>query len=238
MKYTVLLCCLLAIAAGCSDKPQQAPAPQPGQDSQSLLSEAFKKWFQGLSTTSEAGKVSLAAVKVTSDKSWLAPLGLEGQANSVMVNTSNESFSFGGGGLNGALCVYVRSQESQKAWKNLVKPDQPAGAGQYAISDARFGKIYHAIGPRARTTNSLQEAQDTVKTLYDNMLCRAHQDMVERIVLPAIATDIFAGQGTGFTKAQFIAAMYEGMYLGIQQFLGQYPNHAMRILLNNWQPAL
>lgn len=200
----------------------------------------LKEWFKNLSKTPQPGKVSKQLVLVQSDRAWLKQLGLTGNEN-VLVNASNESISFGGGGLNGALTNYASKVEGQKAWENLVLPDgssvtpgKQIAAGEYALSDISFGRIFHAVGPVASATKTLQEAENKVTALYYNMLCRAHNDGVECIVLPAISTAIFAGAGPGFTKAEFIRAMYRAMKQGIDKFEKEHPGYRMSITLNNW----
>lgn len=245
MKYSSLLCGLFIALSSCSCKPTASP-PQ-GQDQPPVAavpSEAFKTWFRGLSTTPQQGVVSKTAVKIKAP-SWLGGLKLPGGKKSVVVNASNEGTTFGGGGLNGALHAYVTTVERQTAWKNLRLPDkttmtagQQVPAGAYAISDTNFGEIYHAVGPRARDTTDLKEAQGKVQTLYYTMLVKAQQDAMTHIVLPAISTAIFAGAGPGFTQAQFIAAMYEGMYQGIQEFVTKNSAPTLHIILNGWKPGV
>ena len=190
---------------------------------------------------SPAGPVYKAKVRIQQDKLWLTNLGIDLHVKqAVVVNASNESMSYGGGGINGALQGYVAASEEQTAaWRNLALPDGsiPKGikAGEYAISDVSFGKIFHACGPRASGVSSLEEAKNQVSTLYHNMLCKAHQDGMNHIVLPAISTEIFAGDGQGFTKKEFIHAVYEGMIESIDTFQRKYPGHSLTIIVNNWE---
>ena len=112
--------------------------------------------------------------------------------------------------------------------------DQAQG-GTYVISTIQFGKIYHAVGPRAANTTSLTISSNTVRDLYHNMLAQANQDKaIQAIVLPAIATGIFASAGKGFTEQEFIATIYQGMQAGICAFLKDCPDHSFTIILNSW----
>ena len=184
-------------------------------------------------------------VWIKRDLAWINELDLAGEKN-VMVNAANERIS-PGGGIDGALHDSVKAMNTTSPpadWQPVFLPTGGAAtvlqAGAYAISGADYEcknikfKIYHAVGPRASGTVDLAAAQGKVKTLYYDMLAKAHGDGVKRIVLPAISTVIFAGAGPGFTKAQFIVAMYEG----IQKFVTEQAAHDMVIVLNNWQPAL
>jgi O-acetyl-ADP-ribose deacetylase (regulator of RNase III) len=140
-----------------------------------------------------------------------------------------------------------------------IEPGWRAKVGEYVISDVgplldhnemtpmmvnpslKIGEIYHAIGPRASETIALSTAQDQVKTLYYNILKRATHH-VGYLVLPAISTEIFADTDyskRSFTKNEFIATMYEGMYQGIQEYQCDTPASLRRtchVILNNWEP--
>lgn len=183
-----------------------------------------------------------AKVWIKKDQLWVKDLGIDlNVKQAVVVNASNKTISYGGGGINGALQGYVAALEKQTAaWENLVLPDGKTPtpiqikAGEYAISDVSFGKIFHACGPIASEVGSLEEAKNQVSTLYYNMLYKAHQDGMHHIVLPAISTEIFAGGGQGFTKKEFIHTIYEGMIEGIDTWQRKYPRHSLSIILNNW----
>ncbi|MEM7055406.1 MAG: hypothetical protein AAF392_00755 [Bacteroidota bacterium] len=73
---------------------------------------------------SPQGNVYKSAVKIESDQPWLRDLGIDPyRQEAIIVNSSNATISFGGGGINGALQAYVASSERQKAWQDLVLPD-------------------------------------------------------------------------------------------------------------------
>jgi hypothetical protein len=107
----------------------------------------------------------------------------------------------------------------------------------------RSGEIYHAVLPKVSETTSLSDAQSKVKTLYYNILKRASQH-TGYLVLPAISTAVFSAADytkLSFTKNQFIAAMYEGMYQGIKQYIDEPPGSSLGtccIILNNWEPSI
>ncbi|HAN49748.1 MAG TPA: hypothetical protein DCQ08_01865 [Amoebophilaceae bacterium] len=231
------------------------------------LSPEFKQWFQNLGHAPVYNQVSKATVKIVPNMSWYAQLGIK--TLWIVVNASNEDISFGGGGLNGVFRDHVDIQYGHDKWWGLRLPDddyinstpvvpgQQVPAGGYAISDVgrlinengitivndatKRGEIYHAVGPRASETTSLSTAQDKVKTLYYH-ICKRAAHHTGHLVLPAISTDVFAAADytkLSFTKNQFMAAMYEGMYQGIQQYKTETPGPHQGtccIILNNWEP--
>ena len=217
----------------------------------SHLSAAFKAWFNQLGKLPQQGKVSTAKVWIKNDLQWLSQLCLQGE-NNVVVNAARESIS-PGGGIDGALHQSVSKMLSPTSITGWGKVSLPTGgdaktlqAGEYALSDDTykvtikgkgFGfKLYHAVGPRASKTTKLKDAQDKVRKLYYDLLCKAQASGVKRIILPAISTELFAGPGPGFTKKEFIWAVYEGMYLAIQLFLQNHTETQLSIVLNNWTP--
>ena len=193
-------------------------------------------------TGDEVKNTYQANVKVATSDKWLHLLGITD--NAVVVNASNEKISFSGTNLNGALIAYAKNK-GQTDWEELQLPGGSAfsvrgrdvKAGEFATSTIDFGKIYHAVGPRASQTSSLEEARITVQKLYGNMLEKANKENVAVIVLPAISTGIFATGGKGFTQEKFIEAIYQGMCEGIQAFKNAHPGHSLKIILNNWRIA-
>ena len=184
-----------------------------------------------------------AAIQVDAENGWLTALGIPiNNKKSVVVNAANGSLG-GGGGLDGALCNWAKKNVTgfdAQAWRKGAKsPNQatvpnPLPTGEFAIFDTSFGWIYLAVGPIASNMSSLEEARNKVRNLYANMLVHAHKQHVDRIVLPAISTSIFAGPGKGFSKDEFLQAVYQGMIEGIENFKAQQPGAPMKIILNNW----
>jgi O-acetyl-ADP-ribose deacetylase (regulator of RNase III) len=276
MRHVMLWYCLLITSVSCSggdDRPPKKPntvlhiPKQQEYTIEAYLSPEFKQWFRNLGYVPVHNHVSKATVEIVSNTSWYTRLGIK--ALWIVVNASNETISFGGGGLNGALSNHVKTQYGHDKWQGLrlphddyinscpVVPGQQVPAGGYAISDvgilcthsgvaivdaaSKVGEIYHAVGPRASEVTSLSDAQDQVKALYYNILKRASHHTAY-LVLPAISTAIFATADytkRSFTKNQFMAAMYEGMYQGIKQYQDALPSplqQACCIILNNWEP--
>lgn len=218
----------------------------------------FITWFNqeigdmkvsGSSYTPSEGGIYKAKVWIKKDLKWLKTLQLIEDV--VVVNAANESI-IPGGGIDGALFNSVKKIDpSINEWKPVKNPkgQEVTGlkAGEYAISVDGYSchatgspvrlYLYHAVGPRASETSNLQEAQSKVETLYYNMLLKAEgTTTMKSIVLPAISTAIFAGGGSGFTKKEFIKAMYLSMYRGIKRFREKNPKHRIRVVLNNFTP--
>ena len=142
-KYILFLGCFCAVMSNCSQSPvttstsseqrrktktipssikaseiiikshssKSTPSPSPAVASQS---EDFKAWFGSLGATAEPGKISKANIKIGAPN-WLDGFNFTDN-KSVVVNASNESISFGGGGLNGALHKYATQKEGQTEW--------------------------------------------------------------------------------------------------------------------------
>jgi O-acetyl-ADP-ribose deacetylase (regulator of RNase III) len=158
-----------------------------------------------------------------------------------VVNAANGGLG-GGGGIDGALCNWAQVNLSRPftTWRAEAKlpngsiPPNPLPTGDFALFDTPFGWIYLAVGPIARDMHSLDEAKQKVSNLYQNMLDHAYKNNVKRIILPAISTAIFASDGKGFTKKEFIQAVYQAMIEGIENFQKVYPNSKLLIIVNNW----
>ncbi len=258
-----------------SKEQQNSPSQHPVAY---YLSPELKKWFNALENNSpEKGKVSKAAVRVTPNFNWLIELKVnKGDENGyyfnacVTVNASDESITFGGKGLNHALARYANFLGIYKNWLRLTKsngatydPTEKVAEGDYVISEGynectdhilpemATELFFHAVGPKATATTSLQTAKGKIKMLYYNMLINSEvitytpdvdypiPKPFEYIVLPALSTGLAANAdytGKSFTKNEFIAAMYEGMYEGIKQFRDENTTSKMSIILNNWTP--
>jgi hypothetical protein len=128
-----------------------------------------------------------------------------------------------------------------------MMPGQKVHVGVYAISDVgrrwniivnsrfRRGEIYHAVGSKASEIASLSGAKDQIK-LYCH-ICKSAAHDTGYLVFPAISTAIFADtdySALHFTKNQFIATMYAGMYLGIFKYQCDPAQRTCCIILNNW----
>jgi len=171
----------------------------------------------------------------------------------VLVNASNSGISFGGAGLNGGITSYAVSEGAggaytdvgrgkTKDWLNLVLPKSGCNAnaicaGEFAISDFKYGKIYHACGPIGCTTdniNILKSNQQKVTDLYYNMLKESYENGIKKIVLGAVSVSTFANYGADYTKDEFIAAMFNAIYEGIKKFTDTFSTHGMVIICNSW----
>jgi O-acetyl-ADP-ribose deacetylase (regulator of RNase III) len=160
---------------------------------------------------------------------------------SVVVNAANGGLG-GGGGIDGALCSWAQGSLGRPFtnWRAEAKlpdgsiPPDPLPTGEFALFDTPFGWIYLAVGPMASAMKSLDEAEQKVRNLYQHILEHAHKSNIKRIVLPAISTDIFAKGGKGFTKEEFIQAVYRAMIEGIENFQKAYPASKLLIIVNNW----
>jgi O-acetyl-ADP-ribose deacetylase (regulator of RNase III) len=188
------------------------------------------------------GNVQQASQWIGASQDWLTPLGIpKNSRESVVVNAANGDLG-GGGGIDGALFSWAQSSLGRPftKWRVEAKlpngnpPPNPLPTGDFALFDTQFGWIYLAVGPIAKAMQSLDEAKQKVSNLYYNMLAHAHKDNVKRIVLPAISTDIFADDGKGFTKDEFIDAIFKAMIEGIEKFQKAYPASKLLIIINNW----
>ncbi|MCG8340423.1 MAG: macro domain-containing protein [Cytophagales bacterium] len=242
LRKIYVLCVLMVLSLGGCSKTQNPPSPpqnpsNPPQNPPSPSQNPSIKPLRG----DKVKNIYKADAKVDTSDQWLLDLGIHPNGGkAVVVNASNEGTTFGGSGLNGALQGYAKNK-GQEAWKELQSRDgknftaKEGGvpAGEYVISTIGFGKIYHAVGPRALQTLLLPEAKKKAQDLYYDMLTKANQDGFEVIVLPAISTDAFAGGGPEFSREDFIDAVYQGMAAGITQFTQKIPNH-LKIILNKW----
>jgi hypothetical protein len=180
--------------------------------------------------------------------SWLGQLKVDKKKKKiVIVNASNENITSPGGGLDGALAVWARNNKIIP-WTNPA-PQLPSGGpapstlsvGQFAVVSTDFGAIYLAVGPRASGVATLAKLASMLENLYFNILDKAQQDGMKRVILSAISTSIFADPGVGsedgkaFSKEEFIDHVYQGMHKGIEKFRAAYPGHRLKIILNNWE---
>jgi O-acetyl-ADP-ribose deacetylase (regulator of RNase III) len=244
MKHVVILFLIFILSAGScqSNKPGSGKKPTditPKQD-KVIPKEGQKK--EDLAPWESTGNVRKASQWIDDKIDWLTPLGISKTTKSIVVNASNENVLSPGGGIDGALGGWAKTV-GLKPWQGATLPNgSPVTGslepGKFAIFKVPFGALYLAVGPRASAVNSLEEAKKYVSTLYTNMLNKANHDGAERIVLPAISTAIFAGDGKGFSKKEFIKAIYEAMIKGIEEFQKNNSNSQLLIIVNNWDPNL
>jgi hypothetical protein len=193
------------------------------------------------------GNIYKAAAWIDATDAWLKQLGIDKtKKETVVINASNPSIKSPLGGIDGALGNWARANQTTP-WTNPI-PTLPNGkdapntleAGNFALFPVSFGAIYLAVGPRCSQVQALTKTKDLIANLYYNILMQAKKDKMKCVVLCAISTDIFAGDGketdTGkqFKKEEFVTNVYEGMQQGIAQFQQATPKHTLKIILNNW----
>jgi len=189
-----------------------------------------------------------AYVVIDKTDSWLKPLGITDKTKkeTVVVNAANSNITSPGGGIDGDLGRWAKANGTT-SWTNPVST-LPSGAvapgqldaGKFALFSVPFGYIYLAVGPTCGQVKTLEKTRDLLRDLYYNILTKAQQDHMQRVVLCAISTAIFAGAGTEsetgkkFTKVEFQQSVYKGAKRGIAKFQHEHPNHTLQIILNNW----
>jgi O-acetyl-ADP-ribose deacetylase (regulator of RNase III) len=193
------------------------------------------------------GNIYKAAAWINATDAWLNQLGIDKtKKETVVVNASRSDIKTVGGGIDGALGGWAGANNTTP-WEKPA-PKLPNGydapdklkAGKFALFQVPFGYIYLAVGPVSSQVKSLAKTKDLIANLYYNILAQAKKDGMKCVVLCAISTDIFAGNGKetdtgkGFEKEEFIANVYEGMQQGIDQFQQENPEHTLKIILNNW----
>lgn len=101
--------------------------------------------------------------------------------------------------------------------------------------------FYYAVAPKASHVETLEKTKGLLATLYYDMLVCAQQAGMEHIVMHAISSGVLANGGqekagskNKFTREEFVKITFEGMKEGIAKFQKENPNHALRIILNNW----
>jgi O-acetyl-ADP-ribose deacetylase (regulator of RNase III) len=246
MKYSILflfsILNLIACDCGPQTKNNQNNHPKNNQPERDNQNDGEKDPVED-KVWKPKGPVFKANVHINSSNDWLNKLGIPFNGKeSVVVNAANGGLN-GGGGIDGALFGWVDKQliSGFKTWRNGAKMPgggmvpNPLPTGQFAIFDTPFGWIYLAVGPMASGVSSLEEAKGKVERLYQGILEKAYQDKVKRIVLPAISTAIFAGDGRGFTKEEFIQAIYQAMISAINIFHHTRPGASLQIIVNNWR---
>lgn len=179
---------------------------------------------------------------------WLKPLGIidKTKKDTVVVNAANSNITSPRGGIDGALGGWAKANGATP-WTNPTST-LPSGsiaprhldAGQFALFSVSFGYIYLAVGPTCSQVKTLPKTSELMKDLYYNILAKAQEDHMKRVVLCAISTSIFAGAGseleTGkkFTELEFLQSVYAGAKSGIAKFQQEHPNHTLQVILNNW----
>lgn len=159
----------------------------------------------------------------------------------VVLNASNSSITYTGGGTTGALGASgyegqrARKEHTQRSdWQALqfiggvTIPEggvRTLGVGETAMSKTDFGYIYHINAPRPQATTIESLTQFAGGIL--KMLEKASSDgMLIFVLVPA---------GTGI-YGNFFA--YKGLIVGVETFLAKYPNTRLKIVLLNWEPAV
>ena len=245
IRYSIILIIVLIHACNCGNptsSPQTASrlAEKPSEDEIRNSSSTTKPW-------DVTGNIYKAAAWINATDGWLNKLGIDKtKSETVVVNASNPSIKSPLGGIDGALGRWAGANNTTP-WKDPV-PKLPNGndapdkleAGKFALFQVPFGDIYLAVGPMSSQVQSLAKTKDLIANLYYNILAQAKKDGMKCVVLCAISTALFAGQGTekdtkkDFTEEEFIKNAFEGMKEGIARFQQENPKHTLKIILNNW----
>lgn len=194
------------------------------------------------------GNLWKAYVVIDGRDAWLKLLGItdKNKKETVVVNAANSNIQAPGGGIDGALGNWAKANGTTP-WTN-PSATLPSGAsapgqlepGKFALFPVSFGHIYLAVGPTCGQVKTLAKTSNLLGDLYYNILTKAQHDHMQRVVLCAVSTAIFAGDGTEsetgqkFTKVEFLQNVYEGAQSGIAKFQQEHPNHTLQIILNNW----
>ncbi|OJW67365.1 MAG: hypothetical protein BGO68_04260 [Candidatus Amoebophilus sp. 36-38] len=251
LRYSVLISILLVQACDCggnpevpikklTPKPNSDPKPDPNPGDKPGPEQPIANWDL-------TGNIYKAGAKINATDNWLHQLGIDKtKKETVVINASNPSIKFPGGGIDGALGDWAGANHTTP-WRHPA-PILPDGsfapdrleAGKFGLFPVSFGYIYLAVGPQASQTKTLAKTKELIANLYYHILSQAKEDNMKCVVLCAISTAIFASDGkeadTGkkFVRDEFISNIYEGMKQGIGKFQHENPKHALKIILNNW----
>jgi O-acetyl-ADP-ribose deacetylase (regulator of RNase III) len=188
---------------------------------------------KSLSYKIEGRIIDDALLNISDNDHWYGKIITNNMRNTAIVNASNESTTYGGGGINGALEKYF-TFKGQQSWGQLYtrhgkkhEAGTQVAAGDFVYSKhsepIAFDWQLHAVGPRrssyktARESNNFKSARILIQDLIYNILEFCNKNNIENIVITAISTALFADNDEEFKNA-----MYDGMSAGIIKFLQIY----------------
>lgn len=236
MRLYVFIASSIVFLAACNNK--KVPQPTKNTPTETTTETQLPEPYGEVKIKKD--KVQFPAIFIGANDTWFTALISGGDRNTAMVNASNEQTTFGGGGINGAMAAYF-TFKGANSWGQLYNPSGIAHTGevrpghfvysQHAAPIA-FNFQLHAVGPqKSAYVDNFAAARDLVKDLTFDMLEWAQAKNIDNIVIPAISTEIFAGNDENYKKE-----MYNGMADGVFKFIEKHGNETLPkiIYLNLW----